>query len=258
MNGRHGVSHTVESQEASRVVHINPDTGELLHIQRGFHVAVPGGEGAAVPLETPGEVVSCDAAVALVALAVDALVGQTDVCALAADVCLKVVPPKIEALRCQNLAPVLEPLRYIRIRMLPGRGVSHLPVFFCQAQELVSRVSVETQVGGIWERIEKMSAYLRCKCYIRLQSGLETLLRSPRSHTLTHNKHRYPNTICTHIHTDVVSGKWDSFLLHFYNRDCSISAQWPIFKHMQHLHLRKSACVTGSGIDMFCFAATIA
>lgn len=162
MDGCHGVIHTVESQEASCVVHINSDTGELLHIQRGFHVAVPGGEGAAVPLKTPGKVVSCDAAVALVALAVDALVGQTDVCALAADVRLKVVPPQIEALCCQNLAPVLKPLRYIRIWMLPGCGVSHLPVFFSQAQELVSCVSVETHVGGIWERIEKMSVHLCC------------------------------------------------------------------------------------------------
>lgn len=111
MDERHGVLHAVEGQEAFRVVHVNPDPGELLHVQRGLHVAVPGGEGAAVPLETPGEVVPRDAAVALVALAVDALVGQTDVGALAADVGLEVPPTQIKTLRCQNLAPVLEALR---------------------------------------------------------------------------------------------------------------------------------------------------
>lgn len=149
MDEGHGFIHTVESQQASGVVHINPDTSELVHIQRRLHVAVPGGEGAAVPLETPGEVVPRDAAVALVALTVDALVGHADVCALAADVCLKVVSPQVEALRCQNLAPVLKALRYVGIRMLPGRGVSHLPVLSRQAQELVSCVRVETHVGGI-------------------------------------------------------------------------------------------------------------
>lgn len=181
MDERHAVIHAVESQEASGVVHINPDPSELLHIQRGFHVAVPGGEGAAVPVKTPGEVVSCDAAVALIAFAVDALVGQTDVRALAADVCLKVVPPQIETLRRQNLAPVLKPLRYVRVRVLPGRGISHLPVFFCQAQELVSCIRVETHVGGIWERIADLLVYLCCNCCIRQQSLLQIPLQSQRS-----------------------------------------------------------------------------
>lgn len=155
MDELNGFIYAVESQEASAIVHINPDTSELLHVQRGLHVAVPGGEGASVPLEAPGEVVSCDAAVALAALAVDALVGHTDVRSLPADVYLEVVPPQVEALCGQDLAPALKALRYIGIRMLPGRGVSHLPVFFCQAQEFVGRVRVETHVGGIWGRIAK-------------------------------------------------------------------------------------------------------
>lgn len=156
MDERHGLIHAVESQEASGVVHVNPDTGELVHIQRRLHVAVPGGEGAAVPLKAPGEAVPRDAAVALVALAVDALVGHADVCALAADVRLEVVAAQVEALCRQNLAPVLEALRYVGVRVLPGRGVRHLPVLPRQPQELVSRVRVEAQVGGIWERIVKM------------------------------------------------------------------------------------------------------
>lgn len=41
------------------------------------------------------------------------------------------------------------------------------------------------------------------------------------------------------------------------DHDCSTSARWPTFKYGKHLHLRKSACVTGSGLDMFAFAATI-
>lgn len=156
MDELNGFIYAVESQEASAIVHINPDTSELLHVQRGLHVAVPGGEGASVPLEAPGEVVSCDAAVALAALAVDALVGHANVRSLPADVYLEVVPPQVEALCGQDLAPALKALRYIRIRMLPGRGVSHLPVFFCQAQEFVGRVRVETHVGGIWGRIAKI------------------------------------------------------------------------------------------------------
>lgn len=111
MDERHPLLHPVESQPAFGVVHVNPDPGELLHVQRRFHVTVPGGEGASIPLQTPGEVVPRDAAVALASFAVDALVGQTHVCALAADVHLEVVAPQIEALSSQNLAPILKPLR---------------------------------------------------------------------------------------------------------------------------------------------------
>lgn len=149
MDERHGVLHAVESQQASGVVHVHPDPSELLHVQRRLHVTVPGREGASVPLEAPGEVVSRDAAVALVAFAVDALVGEADVRALAADVRLEVVAPQVEALCGQNLAPVLKPLRYVRVRMLPGCGVSHLPVLLRQPQELVSGVGVETHMGGV-------------------------------------------------------------------------------------------------------------
>lgn len=107
----HVVIYSIESQEAFHIVHVHSNTSELLHTERGLHPAVPGGEGPSVPLKTPGEVVSRDAAVALVALPVDALVGQTHVCALTADVCLEVVPAQIEALSGQNLAQVLKACR---------------------------------------------------------------------------------------------------------------------------------------------------
>lgn len=159
MNERHGFFDAIESQQASCVVHIYANTSELLHTQGRFYVAVPSGEGAAIPLETPWKVVPSDAAVGLTALAVNALVGHTDVRALAADVCLKVVSPQVEALLRQNLAPVLKALRYVWIWMLPGRGVSHLPVLSSQTQELVGRVRVETQVGRIWGEDCEISVY---------------------------------------------------------------------------------------------------
>ena len=149
MDERHGVLHAVEGQEASRVVNVDADASELLHVEGRFHAAVPGGEGFTVPLQTPGEVVARDAAVALAALAVDALVGQAHVRPLAADVHLKVVAAHIEALRGQDLPPVLEALRCVGVRVLPGRGVRHLPVLLRQAQERVSGDSFETHVGGV-------------------------------------------------------------------------------------------------------------
>lgn len=98
MDERHGVLHSIERQQTSCIVYVNPDTSKFLNAQRCLHVAVPGREGATVPLEAPGEVVSRDAAVALVAFAVDALVGQTDVRSFATDVHLEVVAPQVEAL----------------------------------------------------------------------------------------------------------------------------------------------------------------
>lgn len=147
MDERHGFVYAIESQQASAVVHVNPDTGELFRVERRLHITVPSGEGAAVPLETPGEVVPRDAAVALVAFAVDAFVSEADVRALAANVSFKVVPPQVEALGGQDLAPVLEAFWNIWVRVLPGRRVCHLPVFSSQTQELVCRVWVQTQVG---------------------------------------------------------------------------------------------------------------
>lgn len=153
MDERHGFVYTVESQQASAVVHVNPDTGELFRVERSLHVAVPSGEGAAVPLETPGEVVPGDAAVALVAFAVDAFVGEAYVCALAANVSFKVVAPQVEALGGQDLAPVLKAFWDIWVRVLPGCGVCHLPVFSSQTQELVGCVWVQTQIGGICKTV---------------------------------------------------------------------------------------------------------
>lgn len=117
---------------------------------------MPSREAATVPLETPGEVVPCDAAVALVAFAVDAFVSDTHVCALATNVSFKVVPPQVEALCGQDLAPVLKAFGDVGVWMLPGRGVGHLPVFPSQAQELVGCVWVQTQIGGICKMILKM------------------------------------------------------------------------------------------------------
>lgn len=69
--------------------------------------------------------------------------------ALAANISLKVVSPQVEALRGQNLAPVLEAFWDVGVRVLPGRSVGHLPVFSCQAQELVGGVWVEAKVRGV-------------------------------------------------------------------------------------------------------------
>lgn len=147
MDERHCLVYAIESQQASAVVHVNPNTGELLRVERRLYVTVPSGEGAAVPLEAPGEVVPCDAAVALVSFAVDAFVSEAYVRAFAANVSFKVVAPQIEALGGQDLAPVLETLGNVWVRVLPGRGVCHLPVLSSQTQELVGRVWVQTQVG---------------------------------------------------------------------------------------------------------------
>lgn len=87
---------------------------------------MPGGEVTAIPLKAPGEAVPRDAAVALIALAVDALVREANMSAFTLDVCLKVVPAHVEALHSQNLTAVLKALRHIGVRMLPGRGVCHL------------------------------------------------------------------------------------------------------------------------------------
>lgn len=157
MDERHGFIYAIESQQASAVVHVDPDTGELFCVERHLHVTVPSREGAAVPLETPGEVVPSDAAVALVAFAVDAFVGEAYVCALSANISLKVVPPQVEALDGQDLAPVLKAFWEIWVRVLPGCGVCHLPVFSSQTQELVGCVWVQTQVGGICRTISKRS-----------------------------------------------------------------------------------------------------
>lgn len=108
---RHGFLNAIKSQKAFGVVYINADAGELLHVQRRFHIAVPGGECASVPLEAPGKVISGDAAVALVAFAVDALVRDADVRALTTDVHLKVMSSQVETLLSQDLAPALEALR---------------------------------------------------------------------------------------------------------------------------------------------------
>lgn len=72
--------------------------------------------------------------------------------ALAANISLKVVSPQVEALRGQNLAPVLKALWDIGVWVLPGRGVGRLPVFACQAQELVGCVRVEAKVRGVCKR----------------------------------------------------------------------------------------------------------
>lgn len=155
MDECHGFLDAIKSQQAFGVVHINANAGELLHVQRCFRVAVPGGKGASIPLKAPGKVISGDTTVALTALAVDALVGDANVCALTTDVHLKVMSPQVETLFSQKLAPALEALGNVWIWVLPGRGVGHLPVLSSQAQELVGSVRVEAQVGGIWRRIVK-------------------------------------------------------------------------------------------------------
>lgn len=111
MNEHHGFLNAIKGQKAFGVVHINTDAGELLHVQWCFHVTVPGREGTSIPLEAPGKVISGDTAVALAALAVDALVRDADVRALATDVHLKVMSSQVETFFRQNLAPALEALR---------------------------------------------------------------------------------------------------------------------------------------------------
>lgn len=101
-------------------------------------------------MQAPGEVVSGDAAAAVAAFALDALVGEAHVRALAADVRLKVMAAQVETLHRQHLPPVLEALGEVGVGMLPGRGVGHLAVVFGQTQEDVSRVGVKVHLSAVW------------------------------------------------------------------------------------------------------------
>lgn len=152
----HVFIHSIESQPALCVVQINPNSSELFHVQRGLHVGVPGRKGSSIPLDTPGEVISCDAAAARVALTLNTFVGQANVRALTTDVCLKVVAVQVEALRGQDLPAVLESIRYVGVRVLPGGGVRHLLVLLGQAEKRVSCVGIKTHrrddCGGFSEK----------------------------------------------------------------------------------------------------------
>ena len=151
INRGHGVTHTIEGQLTLGIVHVDPDAGELVRCQRSFHVTVPGGETAAVPLEAPREVVSRDAAVALWTFSIDALVGEANMRSLSTHIHFKVVSSHVEALCGQHLPPVLKPLWHIRVRMLPRRGVGYLPVVVSQAQEFMDSVCIKADSGCIYQ-----------------------------------------------------------------------------------------------------------
>lgn len=123
---RHVVFHVVESQHAAGIIHVDPDPRGFGAAERRLHIAVPRGEAASVPLHTPGEVVSRDAAVALGPLAVDALVGQADVSAFSSHIHLEIVAAQVEAVHRQHLLEVLEALGELWIALLPRRRVCHL------------------------------------------------------------------------------------------------------------------------------------
>lgn len=149
---RHPVLHVIESQQAARIVHVDADAGGFGAAERRLHIAVPGGEAAAVPLQTPGEVVSGDAAVALRTLALDALVGQTHVRPFAPHVQLKVMASQVEALQRQHLLEVLEALWEIRIAVLPRCGVGHFLTLFSQTQKHMRRVGIQRQRSDVCGR----------------------------------------------------------------------------------------------------------
>lgn len=84
---------------------------------------MPGKETSAVPSNTPGKVISSDAAGALFPLSIDALVSDPYVCTLPAQLCFDIVPPQVKALHSHRLAPVLEASRVVWVAVLPGAGV---------------------------------------------------------------------------------------------------------------------------------------
>lgn len=149
MDQGHDIVHAVECQTAAVVVHVHADSRRLRYTQWRLHIAVPGCEVASIPLQAPGEVVARDATVALLALTFDALVGQSHVCSLAADVHLKVVTAHVEALCGQHLPPVLEAFRDVWVAVLPGGGVGHFVVIFRQTQELVDCVAIKVKWTGV-------------------------------------------------------------------------------------------------------------
>lgn len=143
MDEGHVVLHVIESQDASRVVHVHADPRGFRNAERRLHAAVPCGEAPAVPLQTPGEVVSREAAVAVRTLAVDALVRQAHVSAVPFQIHLEVVPAQVEALDRQHLTTVLEALGQLGITVLPWRRIRDLLFLFRQTQELMCRVCVK-------------------------------------------------------------------------------------------------------------------
>lgn len=149
MHERHAVLHVVESELAGGVIHVHADARGFGAVERRLHVTAPRGEPSAVPLETPGEAVPRDAAVALRSLAVDALVRQADVSALSSHVHLEIVASQVEALDRQHLLEVLEALGKLWIAVLPRGRVRDLLTLFCQTQELMSRVCVQVQRSDV-------------------------------------------------------------------------------------------------------------
>lgn len=150
MHQRHGLRlNAVEGEDASREVHIDSQPLIRAGPEWGLRVTVPGLEPLAIPLEAPGEVVSGNATIAFLALAVDALARQAHVDARPGELHLEVVPMQVEALLGQHLPPVCEPAGEARVRVRPGRGVGDLAVVLLQPEVPVCRVGVEGNVTGI-------------------------------------------------------------------------------------------------------------
>lgn len=152
MDEGHAVLNIIEHQDASRVVHVHADPCGFRNVERRLHVAVPCREAPAIPLQTPGEVVSCDATVALRTLAVNALVRQAHMSALPSQIHLEVMPAHVEALHRQHLTTVLEALGQVRVVVLPRRRIRDLPFLFCQTQELMHRVCIQVKRRAVCKR----------------------------------------------------------------------------------------------------------
>ena len=149
MEQLHTTTHVIERHRAFVEVHVQADSFDLGNLQRRLHTSVPGKEAPAVPPHAPGEVVPGDAAGAVLALPIDALVCDPHVRALPAQLYLNVVPPRVNALRGQRLPPVLKAIVVVRVAVLPGAGVGELSVVLRHSQEVVGGVGVKGQTDCV-------------------------------------------------------------------------------------------------------------
>lgn len=106
---------------------------------------MPGGETSAVSSHAPARVVPSDTVAVLLTTAVDALVGNPYVSALATQLRLDVVLSLVQALRGHGLTPVGEAAGVVGVAVLPGAGVCQLSVALQHAKEVMGGVRVKGQ-----------------------------------------------------------------------------------------------------------------
>lgn len=106
---------------------------------------MPGKETSTVPSNTPGKVISSDAAGAVLPFSIDALVSDTYVCTFPTQLCFNIVPPQVKALHSHRLAPVLKASRVVWVTVLPGAGVDEFSVVFLHTKEIMGGVRVKGQ-----------------------------------------------------------------------------------------------------------------